>query len=342
MPLSADKRELMARVQEAVNSSGWQMIFENDEHPCFVRAFRDGDSVRMLVYIWRLTRGGPTGVRPEGEFRIQITSVNPPLRTGRGFTTLLLGWHEDLEVFAGFDVSRRPERWGASPSVQVREDTLRLATTNGFGFYRRTTGTGELAVAFAPGSFMDYATNQARFHEFAEHPDEVRVLNHLTREDDDIDRERHVDLDRIGSHGRRQVVRTVNERRGHENFRARVLSAYRRHCAMCALQLDLVVAAHIVPVEEHGTNETTNGLALCYLHHEAYDRGFVIADHECHIRVNEIALERLRRIQRNSKEQEFLQNLRPDLFLPERQEDYPSAHYLRRGMELRGWPTHAA
>jgi putative restriction endonuclease len=342
MPLSAEKRELMARVQDAINSSGWQMIFEDDEHPCPIRAFRGGETVRMLVYIWRLTRGGPVGVRPAGEFRIQITSVDAPLRTERARVTLLLGWHEDLEVFAGFDVTRRLERWGASPSVQIREDTLRLATASGFGFYRRATRTPELAVAFTPECFMDYVTNQARFHEFAEHPDEVRLLNHLTREDEDIDGEPHVDLDRIGSHGRRQVVRSVSERVGQENFRARVLRAYRRHCAMCALQLDLVVAAHIVPVKADGTNETTNGLALCYLHHEAYDRGFVIPDHERQIRVNDAALGRLRRIQRNSREREFLDNLRADLLLPERDKDYPSAEYLRRGMELRGWPVHAA
>ena len=164
----------------------------------------------------------------------------------------------------------------------------------------------------------------------------------IRHSEEDVEGEPDVDLDRIGSHGRREVVRTVSERVGQENFRARVLRAYRRHCAMCALQLDLVVAAHIVPVSADGTNETTNGLALCYLHHEAYDRGFVVPDHERRIRVNEPAVRRLRRIQRNSKEEEFLNALREELFLPERQRDYPSADYLRRGMELRGWPAHAA
>lgn len=337
MPLSAEKRDLMARVQEAIGSSGWQMIFENDDHPCRLRAFRGNETIRMLVYIWRLTRGGPAGIRPTGEFRIQITGVNAPLQAGGGFATLLLGWHEALSVFAGFDVSRRPQRWGASPSVQIREAALREAASRGFGFYRRATGTGEMAVAFTPDCFMDYVAHQAQFHEFAAHPHEVRLLNGLTRGEEDVEQEPDVDLDRIGSHGRREVVRTVRERIGQENFRARVMRAYRRHCAMCALQLDLVVAAHIVPVQANGTNETTNGLALCYLHHEAYDRGFVVADRDRRIRVNQQALVRLRRIQRNSREAEFLRTLRDRLFLPERQRDYPAPDYLRRGMELRGW-----
>lgn len=342
MPFAPEKRELLARVQEAISSSGWQMIFENDEHPCVIRAFRGNETTRMLVYIWRLTRGGPPGVRPSGEFRIQLTGVAAPLRTGRGFVTLLLGWHEPLEVFAGFDVSRRPQIWGASPSVQIRETALQGAAQKGFDFYQRATQERELAVAFSPNCFMDYVRNQARFHEFAAHPDEVRVLDTIVGAEDDIETDFEVDLDRIGSHGRREVVRTVKERIGQENFRTRILAAYRRHCAMCALQLNLVVAAHIIPVNVQGTNETLNGLALCYLHHEAYDRALITADENYRIRINELTLERLRRIRRDSKAQEFITALRTELFLPDRQRDYPSPEYLRRGMQIRGWPTAAA
>lgn len=342
MPLSREKQGLLARVQEAIHASGWQMIFENDEHPCSVRAFRGNETIRMLVYIWRLTRGGPPGVRPPGEFRIQLTGVEAPLQTGAGFATLLLGWHERLEVFAGFDISRRPQVWGASPSVQIQETALQGAALKGFDFHRRATRDGEIAVAFSPQCFMEYVKNQARFHEFAAHPHEVGVLREVVRGEEDVEAEPEIDLDRIASHGRRQAVRTVMERVGQENFRARVLAAYRQHCAICGLQLNLVVAAHIVPVNAEGTNETSNGLALCYLHHEAYDRAFVMADEGYRIQVNEPALERLRRINRNSKEREFVAFLRRKLFLPERHRDHPSREYLRRGMEIRGWPTAAA
>lgn len=344
MALSAEKRDLLARVQEAIQASGWQMIFEADDHPCFIRAFRGAEKVRMLVYVWRLTRGGPAGVRPQGEFRIQLTGVDPPLRKGTGYRTLLLGWHEGLEVFAGFDISRRPQAWGRSPSVQVRQSALEQASRTGFGVYPRATGTGEVAIAFSPPSFMTYALQQARFHDFADHPDEIEVLNSLIVQasDEDIEHEPDIDLDRIGAHGRKEVVRTLKARAGSENFRLRVLKAYNRHCAMCDVQLNLVVAAHIVPVAADGTNETTNGLALCYIHHEAYDRGFIVAAEDYRIRVSERALARLRRLHRNSKEQEFVEALRDDLRMPERQRDYPLPENLRRGMDLRGWPTTAA
>jgi len=342
MPTSAEKRSLLTRVQEAILASGWQMVFENDDHPCVIRAFRGDKTIRMLVYIWRLTRGGPPGVRPTGELRIQLTNVAYPLRTGRGFVTLLLGWHEQTGIFAGFDVFKRPQEWGHSPSVQIRKSALDDAAGTGFGQYRRATRDAEIAIAFSPACFMDYVLGQKRFHDFAGYPDEVAVLDKALRGQLNQEAEARVDLDRIGSHGRREVVRTVMERVGQENFRARVLTAYRRHCAMCGLQMDLVVAAHIVPVNVKGSNETSNGLALCFLHHEAYDRAFVVPDEDYRIRINESAVARLRRLERNSKEQEFRQFLRTELFLPGRDVDRPSPAYLKRGMELRGWPVATA
>ncbi|HHQ41093.1 MAG TPA: HNH endonuclease [Chromatiales bacterium] len=67
-------------------------------------------------------------------------------------------------------------------------------------------------------------------------------------------------------------------RRLHQaTFRERVLSAYRERCAVCALRhRELLDAAHIIPdTEEHGTPEVRNGLALCRLHHAAFDRMFL-------------------------------------------------------------------
>ena len=56
-------------------------------------------------------------------------------------------------------------------------------------------------------------------------------------------------------------------------FRATVLRAYRNHCAVCALHHPrLLDAAHIVPDrEEAGVASIRNGLALCKIHHAAYD-----------------------------------------------------------------------
>ncbi len=59
-------------------------------------------------------------------------------------------------------------------------------------------------------------------------------------------------------------------------FRAKVLRAYDRACAMCRLKhVDLLDAAHILSDSEGGQPVVTNGLSLCKIHHAAYDRGIV-------------------------------------------------------------------
>lgn len=56
-------------------------------------------------------------------------------------------------------------------------------------------------------------------------------------------------------------------------FRARVLRAYERRCAICRLRhVDLLDAAHIVGDADSGQPVVPNGLALCKIHHAAYDR----------------------------------------------------------------------
>jgi putative restriction endonuclease len=59
-------------------------------------------------------------------------------------------------------------------------------------------------------------------------------------------------------------------------FRARVLAAYNRTCAICRLKhVDLLDAAHILSDAEGGQPVIPNGLALCKIHHAAYDRNIV-------------------------------------------------------------------
>jgi putative restriction endonuclease len=75
--------------------------------------------------------------------------------------------------------------------------------------------------------------------------------------------------------GRRSYVTRVTLQRLHQaTFRERVLRAYRGHCAICRLRhVELLDAAHILP-DGHPRGEAVipNGLALCKLHHAAFDR----------------------------------------------------------------------
>ena len=81
-----------------------------------------------------------------------------------------------------------------------------------------------------------------------------------------------------GAAARREYVTTLARRRLHQRaFRERVLAAYRHQCALCRLKHDeLLDAAHIIPdAEPEGEPVISNGLALCRLHHSAFDRLFI-------------------------------------------------------------------
>ena len=74
---------------------------------------------------------------------------------------------------------------------------------------------------------------------------------------------------------RRQYVTAVTVRRLHQaSFRKRVLRAYRDSCAICRLKhAELLEAAHIIPDRlPHSEPIVPNGLALCKLHHAAFDQ----------------------------------------------------------------------
>lgn len=74
---------------------------------------------------------------------------------------------------------------------------------------------------------------------------------------------------------REYITRTVRQRLHQRGFQERVMRAYREHCTICRLKhRELLDAAHIIPDSEPGGEPiVTNGLALCKIHHAAYDRG---------------------------------------------------------------------
>jgi putative restriction endonuclease len=82
----------------------------------------------------------------------------------------------------------------------------------------------------------------------------------------------------LAAEGRRRYVTQLTLRRVHqESFRWRVLRAYRERCAVCRLRhTELLDAAHILP-DGHPNGEPIipNGLALCKLHHGAFDSHFL-------------------------------------------------------------------
>jgi hypothetical protein len=76
-------------------------------------------------------------------------------------------------------------------------------------------------------------------------------------------------------------------------FRQAIIEVYDYKCALCGLKINSpdsisweVEAAHIVPVSSKGKDDVLNGLALCRLHHWAFDAGWFTLQNDFTIQVS--------------------------------------------------------
>jgi putative restriction endonuclease len=86
---------------------------------------------------------------------------------------------------------------------------------------------------------------------------------------------------------RRYNERVVRDRLHQPLFRQRVLAAYEQKCAVCRLRhVALLDAAHVKGDADNGEPIVPNGIAMCKLHHAAFDASLmgIDSDYVVHIR----------------------------------------------------------
>lgn len=86
------------------------------------------------------------------------------------------------------------------------------------------------------------------------------------------------EIQESGNMARRAYITSTVRRRLHQHsFRERVLRAYHERCALCRLRhWELLDASHIIPDSDPlGEPDVRNGLALCKIHHAAFDADFL-------------------------------------------------------------------
>lgn len=85
----------------------------------------------------------------------------------------------------------------------------------------------------------------------------------------------------VSSEDARRYEFAMVRRRCHQiRFRRDVLHAYRNRCVVCSLrEQQLLEASHIArDADDEGIAAVVNGLALCAIHHRAYDRNLMGID----------------------------------------------------------------
>lgn len=327
-----NKPGLLGRFEEAIRLSGWNLLYlSTGKHPARYQVFRDGRGGTVRVYIWNITHGGGAK-RKQDEYRIQPTGV-PKFELEPNGRTLVLGWWEDVGVFAGWDVRQHAGALGKSSSFQINEKALRQALLTGFAPYKKASG--ETAIAFRPDFAGTYVEFLQPLHDSGAVPAEANLLGKLSEDPDSVSDK---DIEDDIPEKRKYAVLSTKRALRALDFARRVLSAYDHQCAMCGTQLRLVDGAHILPVtHQSSTDQTRNGVALCALHHRAYDRSLVTFDPAFKVHVNEAMVKKLQDDERAGGLKEFRSRLRPIITVPADKKDRPWKKFVVEANDLRGW-----
>ncbi len=267
---------ILDAIEQSGGSGGYTSSSERIHPRTFVIQHQE-QLFSLWVYIWTLTHGGRKTL--PYEYRIQMTSVKSPLQVNPDGYTALLGFYPDLNMFAGFDLTRHRTFSVGSPSVQIDIHTLHDALQNGLAF--STKDNQEIAVGIRPDQLLHYILNAQILHKYGADANVLDLLKKATLSEAIEEGIRDLTAER------QRIISKISRYSREANFRKKVLNAYDNRCAVTRFQLKLVDAAHILPVaSEDSSDHVFNGIALSPTMHRAYDTGLIFLDEDYYMRLN--------------------------------------------------------
>lgn len=330
--LSQGKRALYEILRRDVAVAGARLLLLSapNEWPRIYSISRDGESARIRVYLWPLTYD-----TARNDYKFQVSGIkNYMFEFSEGVETVVMGYYNDLRLYLAADAEQRRGRFGQNVAIQARQRNLDQANADGFTAYEKV-GTGEIALVIRYDFLATYLLNVRQVHELGQLPNGVEIIDRVveTRGAE----EPHTGTGSALTSRERSLVTFARSVRA-SDFRKRVMVAYENQCAVCGVQLRLVQAAHIIPAgAETSSDETCNGLALCALHHLAYDNGLLGVRPDYSIAINDSVANNLAEQILVGGLEVFQANLRPSIILPYNKGDRPLPEYLEAGLRQRGW-----
>ena len=166
-------------ILEAITQSGGVAVYAlntEETHPAKFIVKYSEQNFTIWVYIWTLTHGGRPSL-PD-EYRIQMTGVNSPLPMNPNGYTVLMGYHHDLNMFAGFDINKHRKFTVGSPSVQIDITTIHEALQNGLAF--STKENNEIVIGIRADQFLHYVIDAEKLHKEGKNNKLTPLLNKAT------------------------------------------------------------------------------------------------------------------------------------------------------------------
>ncbi len=327
---SIGAHRLINAVIAAVEESGYSAIFlrrKGQPHPReFLTTSPSEESDLLWVYIWTLTFGGRQSL-PD-EYRIQMTTVESPLKLNPHGPTVLMGYEPDLGLFAGFDIQFHRQFTEGSPMVSIDIKVVKQALQDGLSFHRKSNQ--EIAIGVRPDQFMNYAHHAMQLHKLGRQPATYGLISRAAALET-------IPAEEVASlpEQRKRIVQTVSRLSRDGNFKKQVLNAYGNRCAVTKTQLKLVDAAHILPVgAPESVDDVCNGIALSPTYHRAYDNGLIYLDEEYTMQINSEKVSELASLNLAGGIETFRACLGP-ILLPHDRRQRPNARFIRKANQYR-------
>ena len=222
---------LVGAIMDGFQRSGAAAFFLSEKLQTHPRRFAVeylGNSFSVWMYIWTLTPGGRDTL-PD-EFRIQMTSVESSLASNPAGYTVLMGYHPDLHLFAGFDLAKHRIFTPGSSSVQININALHQALQTGLSFHTKTND--EITVGVRPDQLVNYVISAALLHKYGPEAEVKALLTKATDPAQQIDSS----IDHLSAE-RQRIVTEVSRYSRNATFRKAVLNAYDNRCAVTRAQM---------------------------------------------------------------------------------------------------------
>lgn len=283
----------------------------------------------FFVLIKNVHESGEGRPNPD-ECRVQIASSQAfDVALSSRADVVVLGYFADEQVFTAWNPYLMRPRYNQRQTVSLysRFSVMSRAVANGIAEYEDTNS--QRIISFKPEYLGLYLDNIKNIHTLNEV--ELQELVKLSDQLQLVDGDEEVDID--GHKLQVNHVRAVRD----PKFRRLVYDAYGHRCAMCGIQLELIEAAHIVPhAHPKGTDEITNGICLCALHHTAYDQSLVFFDDQFRIQMNTEKFEYLEKIGRDGGYRKLAGLAFEEIQLPANQIFHPNLENVRIANAVRG------
>lgn len=273
----------------------------------------------------------------QDECRIQISNSKGLVKAlNSRINVIILGFFADENIFTAWDPLIFNNRFDAkfmdtnvsqTVSVYSRFSVQKNANQNKIANY--VDNNDQSIISFKPEYLGLYLENITKIHNL-----DAKELIELV---EFSDKENEENFSGSISIGKEKLVVTHTRYIRDPNFRKKVYESYNNKCAMCGIQLELIEAAHIVPhSHETGTDDISNGISLCSLHHTAYDNSLIYFDDKFSIKINKNKMKYLEKMGLDGGFRKFEELSFDKLQLPQNHILKPNIENISLANKIRG------